>query len=295
MSKISTCLWFNGQAEEAAKFYTSLFKNSKMGTVARYDKATAAVSGQKEGSAMTANFEIEGLKVMGLNGGPDFKFTPAFSISVTCKDEKEIDDLWQKITKDGGPILFELKKYPWSEKYGWCTDRFGLSWQLMLGESPQKIMPALLFTGNLYGRGEEAIQFYTSQFKNSKIDSIFRDPKTNTVMYANFTLNNRSFVLMEGDKSEGAHSISLALSIVVNCQTQDEIDQYWKNLSANGGAEIECGWLTDKFGVAWQIVPEIMEEFMSSSSAKKSEAVMKAMLKMKKLDIQKLKQAYMEA
>lgn len=119
MLKFSTCLWFDGRAEEAARFYTKVFRRSRMGVVTRYGPAAAAASGRPEGSVMTATFEIEGQSFMALNGGPEFKFTPAISLMVLCDTQKEIDDLWRKLSK-GGQIM----------DCGWVTDKFGVTWQI---------------------------------------------------------------------------------------------------------------------------------------------------------------------
>jgi len=158
MQKITPFLWFDNQAEEAAKFYTSLFKNSRIGKIARYDEAGEKVSGRPKGSVMTVEFQIEGQEFVALNGGPHFKFNEA-------------------------------------------------------------------------------------------------------------------------------------ISFVVNCNTQAEVDRFWKKLSA-GGKKVQCGWLKDKYGVSWQIVPTILGELLSGKDAGKSRRVMQAMLKMVKPDIKKLKQAY---
>ena len=155
--KITPFLWFDNQAEEAAKFYTSIFRNSKIGKVARYDKAGEKVSGQPAGSIMTVEFQLEGQDFVALNGGPNFKFNEA-------------------------------------------------------------------------------------------------------------------------------------ISFVVSCNTQAEVDRFWTKLSA-GGKKVQCGWLKDKYGVSWQIVPKILGELLSSSDVEKSHRVMQAMLKMVKLDIGTLKRA----
>ena len=157
MQKITPFLWFNDKAEEAAKFYTSIFKNSKMGKIARYSEAGAQAAGQPKGSVMTVEFQLEGQKFVALNGGPHFNFTEA-------------------------------------------------------------------------------------------------------------------------------------ISFVVNCKTQAELDKFWKRLSA-GGKEVQCGWLKDKYGVSWQIVPTVLGELLSDKDPAKSQRVMQALLKMVKLDIKKLKQA----
>jgi predicted 3-demethylubiquinone-9 3-methyltransferase (glyoxalase superfamily) len=157
MQKITPFLWFNDNAEEAVKFYTSVFKDSKIGKVARYDEAGEKASGRPAGSVMTVEFQLEGQEFVALNGGPVFKFTEA-------------------------------------------------------------------------------------------------------------------------------------ISFVVNCETQEEVDYYWERLSA-GGKEVQCGWLKDKFGLSWQIVPTVLDELLSDKDAAKAQRAMEAMLKMVKLDIKKLKQA----
>ena len=159
MQKITPFLWFDNNAEEAAKFYTSIFKNSKIMDIDYYGESAAEVSGRPKGTVMTVTFELEGQRFMALNGGPIFKFSPA-------------------------------------------------------------------------------------------------------------------------------------ISFLVNCQTQEEVDDLWEKLSGGGGEKEQCGWLKDKFGVSWQIVPNVLGEMLQDKDLKKSERVMKAMLQMKKIDIQGLRKAY---
>jgi predicted 3-demethylubiquinone-9 3-methyltransferase (glyoxalase superfamily) len=159
MQKITPFLWFDDQAEEAAKFYTSIFKNSKIGEIVRYGEAGEKAAGRPAGSVMTVEFEIEGQKFVALNGGPVFKFNES-------------------------------------------------------------------------------------------------------------------------------------ISFVVNCETQQEVDYFWEKLTSDGGQEIECGWLKDKFGLSWQVVPAVLIEMLHDEDAVKAERVMKAMLQMQKIDIAKLKAAY---
>ncbi len=121
MQKITTCLWFDDQAEEAVNFYTSVFKNSKIGEVTRYDKASSEAAGRPEGSVLVITFELEDRKFMALNGGPAFKFTEAISLVVNCKDQEEVDYYWGKLTGDGGE----------ESMCGWLKDKYGLSWQIV--------------------------------------------------------------------------------------------------------------------------------------------------------------------
>jgi len=144
MQKITPCLWFDGNAEEAVNFYTSIFRNSKVGSITRYGEAGAAVSGRPKGTVMTVTFELGGQEFMALNGGPQFKFTEAISFMVHCETQEEADELWEKLSEGGeeGPC-------------GWLKDKYGLSWQIVptvLGEMMQdkdskkveKVMEALL-------------------------------------------------------------------------------------------------------------------------------------------------------
>jgi predicted 3-demethylubiquinone-9 3-methyltransferase (glyoxalase superfamily) len=144
MQKITPCLWFDHQAEEAAKFYVSIFKHSKIGTMTRYGEAGAKVSGRPNGSVMTVTFEIEGQEFVALNGGPHFTFSEAISLMVKCETQKEMDEMWEKLSQGGeeGPC-------------GWLKDKYGLSWQIvspewneMLGdkdvEKSERVMKAIL-------------------------------------------------------------------------------------------------------------------------------------------------------
>jgi predicted 3-demethylubiquinone-9 3-methyltransferase (glyoxalase superfamily) len=294
MQKITPHLWFDSQAEEAMHFYTSIFQHSKMAKIAYYGEAGAEVSGKPKGTVLTVTFELEGQEFGALNGGPVFHFSPAVSFFVNCKTQEEVNELWKKLSA-GGKVLMELDRYPFSEKYGWLEDKFGVSWQLNLASRTQKITPSFLFVGEQHGKAEEAIHFYTSLFKNSSVIRIERygageEAPEGTVKYAMFSLNGQEFIAME---SNGEHPFTFtpAISFLVNCEAQEEVDELWDKL-AQGGEIDPCGWLKDKYGVSWQIVPTVLGEMLSDRDPQKSEKVMKAMLQMKKIDIQALQQAY---
>jgi predicted 3-demethylubiquinone-9 3-methyltransferase (glyoxalase superfamily) len=153
----------------------------------------------------------------------------------------------------------------------------------------QKITPFLWFDG----KAEEAMRFYVSIFKNSKVGAVTRygdagpGPK-GTVMVVTFQLDGQEFIALNGGPQ---FTFSPAISFVVNCETQEEVDAFWEKLS-EGGEKLQCGWLRDKYGLSWQIVPTVLGEMMQDKDAEKSQRVMKAMLQMNKLDIERLKQAY---
>lgn len=297
--KITPNLWFDRQAEEAAKFYTSIFKNSRVGNITRASKAGFEIHGLPEGTVMTIEFEIEGQKFIALNGGPLFKFTPAVSFLVACNTREEVDAIWEKLS-EGGTALMELGEYPFSEKYGWTQDRYGLSWQVMfMGDRrmEQKITPTLLFVGEQCGKAEAAINFYTSVFNHAKIGDILRygkgegPDKEGTIKHAAFTLENQGFAAMDSALKHD-FTFNEAISFMVECKTQEEIDYYWEKLTADGGQESVCGWLKDKFGVSWQVAPSILDEMLRDHDKEKVERVTNAFLKMKKFDIGELKKAY---
>ncbi len=294
MQKITPFLWFDDQAEEAVNFYTSIFKNSKIGSIARYDEAGAKVSGRPKGTVMTVAFQIEGQEFTALNGGPIFQFSPAISFFVYCKTEKEINDLFAKLSA-GGQVRMALDKYSFSERYAFVSDKFGVSWQLMLSPAQPHITPCLLFVGKDLGKAEAAVRFYTTVFKHASISHMSHYEKgepgqAGTVKHSSFLLEGQEFIAMDGT---GPHKFTFneSISFVVNCETQGEVDYYWEKLS-EGGKEVQCGWLKDKYGVSWQVVPTILARLIQDKDPEKSKSVMKAMLQMIKIDIKLLKQAY---
>lgn len=289
MQKITPFLWFDGKAEEAANFYTSTFKNSRIINIKHWGEGSPFPKDQ----VMTATFEINRLKFYAFDAGPQFKINPSISFFMPCESETEIDSLWKKLM-DGGIALMPLDKYPWSEKYGWCQDKFGVNWQLMMGKG-ENVMPSLMFTKNNSGKAEEAIKLYTSVFKNSEIKNISRyekdeHDKEGYIKYAEFTLNNQTFAAMD---SSGPHefTFSEAISFYVDCKDQVEIDHFWNKLTADGGEESMCGWLKDKFGVSWQIVPPVLPELLNDKDKAKAGRVMQAMMKMKKIIIADIEKA----
>jgi predicted 3-demethylubiquinone-9 3-methyltransferase (glyoxalase superfamily) len=289
--KITPHLWFDKEAREAAEFYTAIFKDSKI-------KNTATLHNTPSGDADIVTVELMGQEFTLISAGPYFKFTPAVSFLVACSTKDEVVALWRELS-EGGSALMELGEYPFSEKYGWLQDKYGLSWQVMFmggREVEQKITPTLLFVGEQCGKAEEAVNFYASVFHNAKVGDILRygkgdEPdKSGTVKHAAFTLERQDFAAMD---SARVHNFSFneAISFMVHCDTQEEIDYFWGKLSADPKAE-QCGWLKDKYGLSWQIVPTVMAEMLKDKNGKKLARVTEAFLKMKKFDIAKLKKAY---
>ena len=291
MQKISPHLWFDTQAREAGDFYTTVFDNSRV-------KSANTLDGAPSGSFDIVDVELCGQEFMLLAAGPLFKFNPSISFLVSCETKAEVDALWRDISKGGTPLM-ELGAYPFSERYGWVQDRYGLSWQVMFAggrQITQKITPTLMFTGKQAGNAEEAVRFYASVFRDSKVGDIVRygsgevPDKEGTVRHVQFQLEGQQFAAMDSARAHG-FAFNEAISLLVHCDTQADIDYYWERLSADPNAE-QCGWLKDKYGVSWQITPRVMGEMLASKDQKKIAAVTAAFMKMKKFDIAKLKAVY---
>lgn len=271
-NSIYPCLWFDGTAKNAATYYCEIFNSSKI----------------LSENPIVTKFEIEGKAMIAINGGPMFKINPSISLFVACSSIEEIENVYNKLV-DGGNIMMPLNTYPWSEKYAWIVDKFGMTWQLMLDTSAdekQKITTSFLFANEQYGKAYEAIQHYTSIFPNSKIvsTSFYEEGEPQlkgNLKFGNFSINNESFNAMDGPGNH-AFQFNEGLSLVVECNTQTEIDYYWEKLTENG-EESMCGWLKDKHGVSWQIIPAILGELMNNPE--KAPRVAEAFMKMKKFDL----------
>jgi predicted 3-demethylubiquinone-9 3-methyltransferase (glyoxalase superfamily) len=288
MQHLTYELWFDTQAEEAATFYTSVFPNSSIGPITKYGSEGFEITGKPEGEVLTVDFQLNGVDFQALNGGPQFKFNPSFSFFANCATEEETNQLWDKLAV-GGVVLMALGKYDWSQRFGWLQDKYGISWQINLADSDQKITASLLFTGEQFGRAEEAIHFFTSIFSNSGIIQVVPGEK-GTVQYSLFSLAGQHFTAMDSALSHD-FNFNEAISVIVNCDTQDEVDFFWSKLS-DGGEEGQCGWLKDKFGISWQVSPAKLLTMMQDPDKQKTERVMKALLSMKKLDLKVLEAAF---
>lgn len=283
-------LWYDKEAKEAAEFYVHIFKNSKI-------IHTMTLSETPSGDTEIISFELEGLRFEAMSAGPYFKLNPSVSLMVYCNSKEEVNEIWNLLSEGGVPLM-PLGEYPFSKRYGWIQDRYGLSWQIMYvdKEPKQKIKASLLFSNGVCGMAREAIQFYTNIFKNSKIMNIseYQEGEASSpdakVNYAEFNLNGMDFVAMDHGAGDD-FTFNEAFSMMILCKDQKEIDDYWKALSAVPEAE-NCGWLKDKFGFSWQIVPYRYYEMMDKGTKEQIQRVNKAVLKMKKINLQLLEELY---
>ncbi len=296
MQKIIPHLWFDRQAKEAAEFYVSAFGGDSKIT------SLDSLSDTPSGNVEVVSFRVLGFDFVSFSAGPMFKLNPSASFFVNFDPSRNgataaLDSLWAKLA-DGGTPLMPLDKYPFSDRYGWIQDKYGLSWQLILrtpgGDARPNIIPSLLFTGEVCGKAEEAMKFYASVFAGSKVGTVARysaehaPDKPGTIMYEDFALAGHWFAAMDSAYEHG-FTFNEAISFMVSCDTQEEIDYFWGKLAADPDAG-QCGWLKDRFGVSWQVTPAILNELMRGTPAQRAR-VTEAFLEMKKFDIAALKRA----
>jgi len=291
MKNITPFLWFDNQAEKALNFYISVFKDARIKNLKFYGKEGPG----KEGTVKSCTFILEGLEIMAIDGGPEFHFTPAISFFINCDTEFEADELWNKLSNEG-TALYDMDKRPFGTRYGWLQDKFGIFWQINLISSAQKIVPFLTFAGKQSGRAQEAVEFYVSVFDHSDIIAIYlyqadEGGVEGKVKHCRFLLYDQEFLAMDGG-AEKDLEFNPATSLFVQCETQEEIDSFWEKLSAQGGEQGVCGWLTDRFGVSWQVVPAALDGWLNDSDSERAKRVMDALLKMRKIEIEGLRQAF---
>ena len=300
MNKIIPHLWYDKVAKEAVEFYIDAFGDGKI-------TLNHVLHNTPDGDAEVVGFELLGQSFMAISAGPWFKFNPSTSLMVNFDPSRDpeakahLEAAWAKLS-EGGKVLMELGEYPFSKQYGWVEDKYGLSWQLILtnpeGEPRPNIIPSLLFVKDAYGKAGEAIDFYMSVFKDAKKGTTApygpgREPDTaDALMFGEFAIEGEHwFAVMDSAQPGHDFAFNEAVSFMVNCDTQEEIDYYWEKLSAVPEAE-QCGWLKDKFGVSWQIVPSDLEERLNTGTPEQKERVTQAFLKMKKFDLAELDKAW---
>lgn len=264
-------LWFDNNALEAFEYYAEVFPNSTV-----YKNSPIVVEGA-----------IMGIDFIGINGGPHFKPNNAISFMHVLEDRETIDRIWGRLS-EGGTVLMALDSYPWSEYYGWITDKYGIGWQLYLGKledvNGQAVIPTLMFCGEQQGKCAKALAFYKNVFKNFEQQGARPYPDGEVkgqIMHAQFIANGLTLAAMDSGYPQD-FTFNEAVSITITCKDQEEIDYYW-NAFTKDGKESQCGWCKDPFGVSWQIVPENISKLLESTPSAGA-----ALLKMKKIVIDEL-------
>ncbi|MCD2137937.1 VOC family protein [Salinicoccus halitifaciens] len=290
--KIVPHLWFDTEAAAAAEFYADLFPDSKV-------HYTNALEGTPSGDADQVDFEIMGHQFMAISAGPEITKNPSISFMIlfTAEERGKFERIWETLTHEA-EIRMPFKRYDFSELYGWLDDKYGVSWQFYLSEEkPEaRIIPTLMFINDNLGKAEAAMRFYMEIFHDAEIEGIHYYPGNDGpdskqhVMHGQVRLEKLSFAFMDSAEKHD-FDFSEGVSLIVKCDDQDEIDYYWGKLSHVPEAEI-CGWLKDKYGVSWQIIPKVMDDMVRDGSREQLQRVTEAFLKMKKFDIEELEAAY---
>lgn len=291
MQKIVPYLWYDKGAAQAAELYVSNIPGSKI-------ISNSALDGTPSGSVEIVPIELAGLEVTLMAAGPYFTHNPTFSFILACDSPGEVDRLYKALSC--GTDLMPLGEYPFSARYAWIADRFGLSWQLIYQEGlerPFTVTPTLMFVGEAAGKAQEAVNLYTRLLPESTVDNVLHYGPDETpdiegsIKHASLRLFDVPLAVMDS-AYEHAFAFNEAASLMVRCDNQEEIDRYWLALSAKPEAE-QCGWLKDRFGVSWQIVPTALDEMMSSGKPEAVARVTNSFMAMKKLDIAQLVKAYL--
>lgn len=250
-NKIIPCFWFDGNAGEAFELYGQALQRSEV----------------EKMNAFLFKYSIDGCELWGINGGPLYKPNPTISLYTAFDNKEDLDHAF-KILKQNAKILMPLNAYEWSDWYVWLEDQYGVSWQLILFENqsfPQKIMPTFMFVDEVYGRAEEAMTFYTSLFPNGESHFLERyadGAQKGKVVHTQFSIDGLRMVAMDSGFQHN-FGFTEGVSLVVLCDTQEDIDLYWKAFT-KAGEEGRCGWCKDQFGVSWQIIPQILGDLMSN-------------------------------
>ena len=278
---ITPAIWCDGTADEAARFYADVFREG-------------SVVEQVPGLAATVS--IHGFRLSLINGGDQCAPNPSISCILNFdpllfgSEEQArayLDELYERLSAGG--VLMELGEYPFSQRYAWVRDRFGMTWQLMLtdpaGEPRPFILPSFMFGGTNHANAKEATEAWIALFDDSRRGVLYRYEEggpmaAGTVMFTDFTLRG---TWMSARDSGASHDLTFTpgVSMIVSCRDQEEIDRYWTRLSAVPEAE-RCGWCVDRWGVSWQVVPHNIAELMADAATREK------ILQMDKIDLTRL-------
>ena len=288
-NKFAPCLLVDNQVEEMTELYTKVFENGKpLKTLYFLEDAHGKI-----GDILTQSVQLANQEFILLNGGPEFKATPSISYMVTCTSETQLQVLWQELS-EGGKLLMNLAIYPGVGQFGWLEDRFGISWQFSLDQSSssQKITPCFMFSGEQYGNASRAVAEWIEVFQSGEILEHYSNEDLTTKL-AKFTLHQQEFMAMDSAVDHD-FTFSLANSFYVYCENQKEIDRLWTAITSKG-TEMPCGWMGDRFGVAWQTVTRDMDTMLDRKNLTKALAVTQAVYGMMKIDSEELRRIYNEA
>lgn len=280
MQRIVPNIWFNQNAAEAAAYYAEIFPGGRVtGTQYYPTQGLPDFQAEMAGKVLTVDFEVGGSRIIGINAGPEFPVNPSISFmlnfdpSMDPQARDHLDELWEKLA-DGGQVLMPLTDYPFSPRYGWVADRYGVTWQLILtnpeGEPRPFVIPSLMFGQAAQNKAGEALEFYAEVFAGqvgmtAPYPTATGPAAAGSLMFGEVELFGQWLTAMDS-AVEQDFSFTCGVSLMVLCADQAELDRYWERLSAVPEAEI-CGWCADRFGVSWQLVPADLDALMAKPGA----------------------------
>ena len=279
--RIIPAIWCDGTADEAARFYADVFREGSV---------------VEQAPGLAATVSIHGFRLSLINGGDQYAPNPSLSCILNFdpllfggEDQARayLDELYERLS--GGGVLMELGEYPFSPRYAWVRDRFGMTWQLMLtdpaGEPRPFILPSFMFGDANHANAEEATATWIALFDDARRGALRRYEEgglmeAGTIMFTDFTLRGTWMAAMD---SGAFHDFTFTpgVSMIISCRDQEEIDRYWTGLSAVPEAE-RCGWCVDRWGVSWQVVPDNIAELMADAATREK------ILQMGKIDLTRL-------
>ncbi|MEB3222996.1 MAG: VOC family protein [Candidatus Sericytochromatia bacterium] len=289
MPPITPCIWCPGNAEAVADFYTGLFAGGAIVHTSRYPHGMPLPAG----TVLLVEFSIAGQTFQALNGEAPIPLTPSLSFFVEADAADEVRRLFGSLA-EAGEVLMPLDAYPWSPCYAWVRDRFGVSWQLrQVAAAPEgpRIVPSLMYSDAQRGRAREALALYTGLFPDSEVLAVdHHGGDEHLIALARLRLGTQPLVVMDSPIDHG-FTFTEGLSLSVCCSDQSEVDRLWDALT-EGGRPGPCGWLHDRFGVPWQIVPAALIHLQRQGNDVASTRMFQAMLGMGRLDVAGLERAW---
>ncbi len=293
--KIACMLWFENQAEKAVEYYIELFPNSKIGFKTYQSSKDYQHIHNHEKELLTIEFWLDGFHFIALNGGPKYSVNPSVSFYAAYENEFFIDEIWAKLA-DQGTVLLPFENHELSSKYGKLIDRFDVTWHFALAERKDiredRITPYLTFINQQHGKASEAVDYYVSIFKNAaRNESIYYTENDSPEISGNarnihFTLENQHFMAMDSSIFH-LYDFCEAVSFIIFCDNQEEIDYYQDKLCEGGEAQTG-GWLKDRYGLSWQVIPKMFFEILYLQNPVLSQEILKAVMNMKKFSLTEL-------
>lgn len=294
--KIVPNIWFAGNAGEAGEFYTTALPQASAHVAMHYPDELPDFQKGLEGEPVVVDLDVAGFRITMINSDDTARPTPSISFMLNFDpllfdDDADaartaLDETWAALS-DGGQALMPLGEYPFSPHYGWVQDRFGVSWQLMLtdptGDPRPFVITQIMFSGDVQDRAREAVDLYLSLFDDTAYGTVVAYEQASgtaaagSIMFGEFRIGEQWFSFMDSNVRHD-FGFTPGVSLEIRCADQAEIDHFWNALSAVPDAE-QCGWLVDRYGVSWQVVPQNMDELLAKPGA------YKRMLGMKKLVI----------